>query len=355
MHKNSSLILPGLVDVHVHLREPGATQKEDFESGSKAAIAGGYTQIIDMPNNNPPTTTLHALEEKTRLAKNKIWCDVGFNFGATKQSIGYFKAVYKKVFGLKAYLGKTTGPLLIQKKEDKDSIFKHWQSPMPIMVHVNGKDIIEIIELAKKYKRRIHICHITSDQITYIKKAKNEGIKLTCEVTPHHLFLDKNDMSKLGPFGLMKPPLSQNNPDILWKNIDIIDMIATDHAPHTISEKKGKNPVFGVPGLETTLPLMLQAVQLKKLSLKKLTEMLSVNPRNIFHLPNQKNTYLEVNISKTYKLKEKKLYTKCGWTPFGELSGRGELIKVVLRNVVIFENGNFLNRPRGKIIYPQLT
>src|SRR3989344_7066137 len=109
---NSFLKLPGLTDVHVHLREPGATHKEDFESGTKAAVAGGYTQILDMPNNVPPIVTLRALDEKIKLAKGRIWCDVGFNFGGTKYSTRYFSKVYKKVFGLKTYMNQTTGTLL---------------------------------------------------------------------------------------------------------------------------------------------------------------------------------------------------------------------------------------------------
>lgn len=351
---NSSIIkLPGLVDVHVHLREPGATHKEDFESGTRAAVAGGYTQVLDMPNNTPPTTDPVAIADKIKLAKNRIRCDIGFNFGATRDAINSFGKISKEVFGLKVYMGKTTGPLLIEKDEDKQKIFEFWRSPLPIMVHVNGKQITEVIELAKKFKKRVHICHVTSDQIEFIRKAKEEGIKITCEVTPHHLFLNGNDLKKLGPFGMMKPPLTSNDPKILWSNLDVIDAIATDHAPHTKKEKAGKEPVFGVPGLETTLPLMLNAVFDGRLSFAKLIDMLATRPREIFQLPAQEETYILVDFSSSYNIGDKKLFTKCGWTPFSKLQGRGELKRVVLRGKKVFENGDFVGGPRGKIIKPQ--
>ena len=148
--KSNILRLPGLIDVHVHLREPGGEQKEDFETGTKAAVAGGYTQILDMPNNIPPTTTPQALDDKIARTKGRIWCDLGFNFGATRQSANYFKNIYQKAFGLKVYMNQTTGPLLIDKFADQDFIFKFWPSSLPIMVHAEGETIKIAIQLAKQ-------------------------------------------------------------------------------------------------------------------------------------------------------------------------------------------------------------
>src|SRR3989338_1887498 len=273
--KTSLLKLPGFTDVHVHLREPGNTQKEDFSTGTKAAIAGGYTQVLDMPNNTPPTTTHKDLNEKIKLATGKIWCDVGFNFGATKQSVRYFKQVSQKVFGLKVYMDQTTGQLLIENAPDRELIFKSWSSPLPIMVHAEDGTVDAAIGLARKYKRRLHICHVTANQMPSVKSAKKSGVPITCEVTPHHLFLDTGDLKTLGPLGMMKPPLiSKKEQELLWVHIDDIDIIATDHAPHTLDEKYDKSsPKFGVPGLETTLPLMLSAVSKDLLSIKRLVEM----------------------------------------------------------------------------------
>lgn len=354
MAKITSIIkLPPLVDVHVHLREPGGTQKEDFASGTQAAIAGGYTQILDMPNNTLPTITPKALDQKIKLARKRIWCDLGFNFGATAKSTHNFNKIAKIAFGLKIYMNHTTGPLLVEKNKDRDLVFKSWTSPLPIMVHAEGDTVLAAIKLAKKYKKSLHICHITYDQIRYIEKARKDSLNITCEVTPHHLFLNKNDVKKLGPLGIMKPALlSKRDQQNLWNKLDRIDMISTDHAPHTLEEKRSHPVPFGVPGLETTLPLMLTAVASGMITTKRVVEMTSTNPRKIFKLPDQLDTFVLVDFSKTYKIKDKKLFTKCAWTPFADLEGRGEIKRVVLRGKTVFEDGRFLGKPLGQVMYP---
>ncbi|MEK9146622.1 MAG: dihydroorotase [Patescibacteria group bacterium] len=354
MARNGRIIkLPGLVDVHVHLRQPGATQKEDFYSGTQAAVAGGYTQVLDMPNNKVPTVTSQSLAEKMNLARTRSWCDVGFNFGATTVSTEFFKKVQKRVFGLKVYMNHTTGPLLIEKLKDRDLIFKSWTSQLPIMVHAEGETIEVAIKLAKKYQRRLHVCHIVYDQIKTLQRARKEGLQISCEVTPHHLFLNKNDLKRLGPFGVMKPPLlSQKDQQKLWDNLDKIDMIATDHAPHTLEEKRSKPAPFGVPGLETTLPLMFTAIAQGKLTTQRLIEMMATNPRHIFKLPAQPDTYVLVDFTKTYKITARNFFTKCRWTPFEGMQGRGEIQKVAIRGKVVFADGKFVGRPQGQIIRP---
>lgn len=346
--------LPGLIDVHVHLREPGGTQKEDFETGTKAAIAGGYTQILDMPNNVPPTVSLSSLKNKMKRARTRIYCDVGFNFGATAQSTGEFSKVTNQAFGLKIYMSQTTGPLLVTKNKEREKIFKLWQSPLPIMVHAQGDLVERAIYLANKYKRTIHICHITSDQLHLIKKAKKTSLEISCEVCPHHLFLTQEDVKKLGPLGIMKPALlSKQDQQKLWDNIDQIDMIASDHAPHTLEEKFDQSePKFGVPGLETTLPLMLTAVAKKLLTIEKLILMTHTVPKKIFNLPNQPNTYVEVVTDKQYKLSNTTLFTKCGWSPFQGLKVNAKIVKTVIRGKTIFLNGKFIGKPQGKVMVP---
>lgn len=351
--ENGLLKLPGFADVHVHLREPGAVHKEDFFSGTRAAISGGYTQVLDMPNNNPPTVTPGNLAEKAGFARGRIWCDVGFNFGATADSCRFFKRIQKKVFGLKVYMNHTTGPLLVEKLEDCEFIFKSWVSSLPLMVHAEGETVETAIKLAKKYKRILHVCHVAFDQISVIEKARKAGLAISCEVAPHHLFLNKDNEKRLGPLAVMKPPLlSRQDQQRLWDNLDKIDMIATDHAPHTLAEKRSNHVPFGVPGLETTLPLMLGAVYQKRLKMDRLIEMLSSNPRKIFHLPAQPNTFVLVNFAKTYKISAKNFYSKCGFSPFEGIDGRGEVKKVVIRGKTIFENGKFVGKPQGKVIVP---
>lgn len=356
MSANTLLKLPGLVDVHVHLREPGGTHKEDFKSGTKAAIAGGYTQVLDMPNNIPPTDNLNALNYKIKKAQGKIWADIGFNFAANLNSVKFFRKIYKKAFGLKVYMNKTTGSLLIGKYKDREAIFKAWQGELPVMVHAEGTTVEIAIKLARKYHRRLHVCHVTYDQLKTIQKAKKLGVEITSEVCPHHLFLNSEDVKMLGPLGMMKPPLlSKKDQEKLWENLDKIEMVSTDHAPHTLEEKRDINsPKFGVPGLETTIPLMIKAVGEKRLTLKKLIELTAIKPREVFRLPVQENTYILVDPVKKYKISQKKLFTKCGWTPFGDLEGVGEVAKVVLRGKTVFENGKFIGKPSGKVIFPKV-
>ena len=354
--KSNLLRLPGLVDVHVHLREPGGMQKEDFETGTKAAVAGGYTQILDMPNNIPPTTTPQALNEKIARTENRIWCDLGFNFGAARQSAKYFKNIYQKAFGLKIYMNQTTGPLLVDKFADQDLIFKSWSGKLPIMVHAQDETVEIAIKLAKKYKKRIHICHTTTNQLGSIQKARKEGALITCEVCPHHLLLSRDDLKRLGPFGIMKPSLLSKADQLkLWDNLDLIDVISTDHAPHTQEEKYDQSsPKFGVPGLETALPLMLSAVGKGLLTFERLIALMSTNPKKIFSLPVQPDTFVEVDLSKKYKLSNKGLFTKCGWTPFMGMVGRGRVKKVVIRGETVFLDGKFVGSPQGKVIYPNI-
>ena len=346
--------LPGLIDVHVHLREPGATQKEDFYTGTQAAIAGGYTQILDMPNNQVPTVTPDTLREKIKLAAGKIWCDIGFNFGATANSAALFKQVASKICAIKIYMNLTTGSLLVDTQEDRELIFKLWTVDQPIIVHAEDEALEVAIKLAKKYHRRLHITHVLSSQIKLIENARSDKVDISCDVTPHHLFLNQNDIHRLGPLAIMKPSLlSKKDQQRLWDSLDKIDMISTDHGPHTLEEKFSlSGPPFGVPGLETTLPLMLFAVSNGLLSIDRLIEMTSLNPHRIFKLPPQPKTYVLVDASKTYTISDKNLFTKCGWTPFEGMEGRGIIKKAVLRGQTIFENGKFIGKPQGRIIRP---
>lgn len=253
-------------------------------------------------------------------------------------------------------MNRTTGPLLIKKAGDREQIFKSWTSKQPLLVHAEGETIEVAIKLAKKYKTKLHICHLTSDQLRSFLKAKSEGLVVTSEVTPHHLFLSKNDLYRLGPYGIMKPGLEdKRGQKKLWANLDKIDMISTDHAPHTIAEKSSQPTPFGVTGLETTLPLMLGAVWENKISLERFIDLTCSNPRRIFNLPNQPDTYVLVDSSKVFTICSKKLFTKCAWTPFEELTGRGEIVEVVIRGKLVFRNGKFTEKPSGQIIFPTST
>lgn len=357
--------LPGLVDVHVHLREPGATQKEDFETGTKAAIAGGYTLVLDMPNNPVATVSPEALQEKMDLAKGRIYADVGFHFGASSKSIQYFTAVKNKVFGLKVYMNQTTGDLLMEDDQTLEAVFAGWPKDMPVLVHAEGDTLQKAISLVKKFgnkpslplRGKLHVCHVSlKEEVELIRNAKREGLNLSCEVSCHHLFLTKDDVKKLGPYGMMKPPLeSKKDQEALWQALvgGTIDMIASDHAPHTKEEKEGEKPPFGVPGLETTLSLLLTAVNDGRLTLERLIELTSTNPRKVFGLPEQEETFVEVDMEENWIIDDKALQTKCGWTPFAGMKVTGKVKKVVLRGEMVFD-GQSIFGPFGKVL-PDLT
>lgn len=370
--------LPGLIDTHVHLREPGATQKEDFETGTKAAIAGGYTAVLDMPNNPEPTVSPDALDNKISLASGRIYCDVGFHFGANADSTQYFNQVKDKVFGLKVYMNHTTGTLLQEDPDVLDTIFSTWPDDKIIMVHAEDQTLKRAIGLARKHNNKLHVCHVSlASEISLIRQTKVDGLSITCEVTPHHLFLTQEDLGRLGGFGLMRPPLAtKEDQEALWEGIrdGTVDTIASDHAPHTKEEKNSPIPPNGVPGLETTLPLLLTALNEGRLTEDKLIQLTSANPRRIFSIPPQPDTFVEVDPtipyvfaegekessayvreaeeSSAYTLDPRPLYTKCGWTPFEGLRGKGKVERVVLRGEIVYDNGQVLEGPKGKVIYP---
>ena len=346
------ITLPGLIDVHTHLREPGATQKEDFETGTKAAIAGGYTAILDMPNNPIPTVNLETLEQKIRLATGRTYTDLGFHFGATPTNSQYFPTVKDQVFGLKVYMNHTTGDLLMEDMNALEEVFSKWMKGKPILVHAEGDTLQKAINLAKKHNQKLHVCHISLRQeIELIKQAKQEGLSISCEVSCHHLFLTADDVKRLGPYGMMRPPLSpKEDQQALWDNLDYIDMIASDHAPHTKQEKETPGKVVnGVPGLETSLPLLLNAVNQGRLTLERVIELTSTNPRKIFNIPEQPDTYVEVDPDIRYTINDKRLYTKCGWTPFAGMEVRGKIKRVILRGKVVFSEGQVLG-PFGQVL-----
>lgn len=348
----NNLIIPGLIDPHVHLRDPGQTHKEDFYTGTAAALAGGFTTILDMPNNKTPITTLKLLNEKIKIAKNKIVCDVGFHFGSLGDNISELKKIKQKVIGIKLYLSLTTGGFVIP-KEKVESIFKSWPKNKIILLHAEDDTLDFVISLSKKIKNKIHICHIsTAQDLKKIIKAKGEGIKISCGVTPHHLFLIQNDVKRLHGYGKMKPPL-QNKKDqkFLWKNLKFIDVIESDHAPHTIEEKRGEKPAFGVPGLETTLPLLLTAVSKKKLKINDIVRLCHINPAKIFNIKTNPKTKIEVDLNSSFIIHNSSLFTKCKWSPFEGMKVKGKVVRVFIRGKKVFENGKVLAKPgSGKTI-----
>jgi carbamoyl-phosphate synthase/aspartate carbamoyltransferase/dihydroorotase len=357
----ASLRLPGLIDAHVHLREPGGEHKEDLSSGTAAALAGGVTAVLDMPNTYPPVVDARGLAAKKEAAGARARCDVGFYVGAARTNAADAAALAGQAVGLKIYLDQTYGPLRLQDPEAPPgqglaallAHFRTWPRGRPIAVHAEGLSAAMAIGLARSFGRRLHLCHVSlATEMALIRAAKKTGADLTCEVTPHHLFLTDADARALGGYGSVKPPLAtKTDVAALWANLDAVDCIATDHAPHTRAEKEGDAPPPGMPGLETMLPLLLTAVARGRLSLERLVALTHDGPRRIFGLAAQPETWVEVDGQDCYVLGADNLQTKCGWTPFQGMAVKGRVRRVVLRGRVAFEEGRALAEPgSGRVI-----
>ena len=351
-----ALTIPGLIDVHVHMREPGAEQKEDFDTGTAAALAGGFTAIVDMPNNpGAPTISERALKDKMDRARKKLRCDVGFHFGGTPASTADFDRLESLVFGLKVYLDTTTGDLLVDRLDETRKVFDAWPDTRPLLVHAEDTTVAAVLGLIAVRPRRIHFCHISlAAEIREIRAAKEMGLPVTCEVTPHHLFLSEEDAASLGAYGVMKPPLRpRTDVDALWKNIDVIDVLATDHAPHTNAEKQAIPAPYGVPGLETALPLMLEAVAAGRLSLERVVDLMRGAPARIFGVPIDAGSEVEIDVNGSWRIDRRQLRTKCGWTPFDGMRVRGRVLRVRLRGRLALEGDEILAAPgSGHILRP---
>lgn len=350
----SIITLPGLTDVHTHLRVPGGEHKEDFFTGTAAALAGGITTTLAMPNTSPPLTTPTTLAQTRQKAQRAIVCDVGLFAGASPEQIGLLPQLAPLSVALKIYLNDTFGPLRVEDLPTLLACFQTWPRARLIAMHAEGPNVAIGLGLAAAYRRPVHFCHISRrDEIELIAAAKKQGLPVTCEVTPHHLFLTQADTHRLGPLADMRPRLaSQTDVDALWRHLPAtIDCVATDHAPHTLAEKQSPNPPPGVPGLETSLPLMLTAVAEKRLTIERLIELMSTNPRRIFNLPSQPDTRVEVDPQARYTLSNDGLQTKCGWSPFLGRQVTGRVRRVVLRGADAFADGRIVARPgSGKIV-----
>ncbi|CAN8001699.1 unnamed protein product [Ixodes hexagonus] len=346
--------LPGLIDVHVHLREPGACHKENFASGTAAALAGGFTLVCAMPNTKPPLCDSAALALCQQVAKAGARCDYALFAGASPTNAEEVLSLASSVVGLKMYLNDTFGPLCMDSVSDWLKHFEKWPKNVPLCCHAEGRTTAAVILLASLHGRPIHICHVArEEEILIIKRAKEQGHEVTCEVTPHHLFLTAEDVSPAAPGkGAVKPPLvTARDQKALWDNIDVIDCIATDHAPHTLEEKMDENAPPGFPGLETALPLMLTAVAEGRLTMEAstngsaLVKKMYHNPKQIFNLPVQPDTYIEVDLDEEWTIPEAPPYSKACWTPFAGRKVRGQVRRVVVRGEVAFVDGQVLVEP----------
>ena len=332
--------LPAAIDPHVHLRDPGGTHKETFLAGTSAALAGGYWCVLDMPNNKPPIADLDVLAAKERAAAEAV-CDYGFWWGGTEGNVGLLGEAAWRCVGMKLYMTHTFGPLLVEDPAALAHLFRVWPAYKPIAVHAEGSAMLAAILLGRLYGKRVHICHVSQAwQIAAIRKAKEQEFRVTCEVTPHHLFLTEADAARLGSLGQMRPPLgTREDQQALWDNLDVIDMLATDHAPHTLSEKRSGNPPPGVPGLETALPLMLSAVGEGRLTMEKLADMMHGAPARTFGLKPPPETHVMAETSVRAEIRGSEMQMLCKWTPFEGMAVTARVVETRVRGARAWADG----------------
>ncbi len=369
-------ILPGLIDAHVHLREPGGEHKEDFTTGTCAALAGGVTTVLAMPNTNPPIIDHATFEEAAARAAAKAVCDYGLYIGATPHNAEEAAALSGQAVALKMYIGSSTGDLLVDRFAAQIAHFEMYPTHRVIAIHAEDEEAVQyyaargqhrppicaglatayILALAEQTGHRVHICHVsTAYELALIRDARRRGLHVTCEVTPHHLFLTTEDWARLGSLGKVNPPLrTPEEVAALWALCEEVDLIATDHAPHTLAEKRGATPPSGLPGLETMLPLLLNAVHEGRLTLPDVARWTAQRPAEVFGLARKGRiavgydadlTLVDLRIEWT--IRNEGLYTRCGWTPFAGRSVRGRVVQVYRRGQLVFANGRVLAEPGG--------
>lgn len=378
-------ILPGLIDMHVHLRDPGLLEKEDFSTGTQAAAKGGVTTVIDMPNTNPPTVTSQALEEKRKIAEKKSFVNYGFFFGFTGHNEKEIKLA-PNIAGVKVYLGSTTGnlflkdPHLIEKlftlgkfiivhAEDEHIIreraehFKDLEDPcvhslirMPLAAYEATKTILH---LAKKHGAQVHITHVsTSEEVNELRKFKNT--RVSADLTPHHLYLTKAAYAERGNFVKVNPPLrTKKDRKALWQGLKdgTIQAIASDHAPHTKVEKEQKYSLApaGAPGLETMLPLLLDSVNHGELMLREVAKLTSENPARLLRIKGKGRIeagfdadLVVVDMNKEMEVGSQGFFTKCNWSPFSGWKLKGWPVMTTINGKIVFEDGKITAAPEGK-------
>lgn len=382
-------LIPGIIDDQVHFREPGLTHKETIETGSRAAIAGGITSFIEMPNTNPQTTTIEKLDEKFELARNTSYANYSFMFGGTNDNLEeILKVDPKKTAALKLFLGSSTGNMLVDDAKVLEQIFL--KSPLMIAVHCEdeatiqknlaecveryGEDIpIELhskirseeacyisssraVALAKKTGARLHVFHISTEKELKLfdNKLPLKDKKITAEVCIHHLWFNDSDYKNKGTFIKWNPAIkTKKDQDALLKALlnDQIDVIATDHAPHTKEEKKDvytKAPSGG-PLVQHALPAMLQLHHQEKISLEKIVEKMCHNPAILFQIEKRgfiregyKADLVLIDLNSPWAVQPSNTVYKCGWSPFDGVTFKSRVTHTFVNGNLVYNNFKFM-------------
>jgi len=386
-----NIILPGLIDAHVHMRDPGLTYKEDFRTGTIAAAAGGFTTVLDMPNTKPPTNTVKAFKDKMKIAEGKSIVDFGLHAGADNpeqiMELAALKPASFKIFmdlfdddslmnffseisNLPEINGSKT--IVSLHAEDMEIINRYTQMKkseenLNPMVYANARPplaeevaVSKAILMAKEFDLKIHVCHAsTKKSLNLIKRAKVDGCNITSEITPHHLFLDSRYLEQFGNFAKTNPPLRSVDNKINLIDLYNADIIGTDHAPHTITEKEENiwEAPPGIPGLETALPLILTKINRGKISFEELKRLLCENPAGIFNLKNKgyikegmDADFVVVDMDKESIINPENFYSKAHYSPFSNHKVQGMPIMTILRGKIVMDDGEVFET-NGKFIH----
>lgn len=364
------LVMPGIIDVHTHMRDPGITYKEDFATGSRACAKAGVTTFYDMPNTIPTTTTLENLLKKKKLASEKAIVNFGFHFGGSKNdNVEEIKKVLSsgEANTVKIFMNVTTGEMLIEDDEILKKVFKNSKL---VLVHAENEMIDKAIELNKNCGKGLYVCHIPSEnelkKVINAKKNNELNTKehpIYAEVTPHHLFLNteiRESTERNKMLLRMKPELREKSDnEFLWEAINRgeIDTIGTDHAPHLISEKLEKI-TFGMPGVETSLALMINAFNEGRISLEMIQKLMCENPAKIMKIEKrgklEEGFFADIIVVDTQKewivAVDDTIESKCGWTPYENWELKGKNILTIVNGEIVYENGKINNIHKGKEI-----
>ena len=382
------LVLPGCIDTQVHFREPGSTDAEDLHTGSRAAVVGGITGVFEMPNTNPPTSNKKEFQNKLNLAKNRMYCNYAFYFGATPnnhEELANSKNL-EGCCGVKLFAGSSTGTLLVDKEKDIEKVFEN--TSKIVSVHSEDEEILnlrkklrekgnvlshqiwrneesaisstrKIVKIAKRLNKKAHILHVTTkEEVDFL--SQNKG-NITFEITPQHLTLISPECyQKLGTFAQMNPPLrDKSHYDRLWYAVrnNYNETIGSDHAPHLKENKQKEYPdsPSGMPGVQTLLPVMLNHVNEGKLKLEQLVSLLCENPSKIFDIQNKgyikkdfDADFTIIDLNKVIEIKNEKIESKCGWSPFDGYKFKGTPVATIINGEIKMKNGKLLGDPSGK-------
>lgn len=383
-------ILPGVIDSHVHFREPGLTHKEDIGTGSAGAILGGVTTIFDMPNTKPPTLTLENLKEKLDLAKGRSWCDYAFFLGASPDNVDQLGEWEKTpgCAGIKVFMGASTGNLLLEGDELLRQVLRKTQRMIAIHAedearlrerkaisesgkvadHPNWRDAqsallatIRAVHLAKETGHKVHILHVTTaEEVGFLSQQQDFA---SFEITPQHLTLAAPDCyERLGNLAQMNPPIrSLHHQKALWDAIDNgwAATLGSDHAPHSLEEKAKPYPQSpsGFPGVQTLLPIMLNHVNNGKLSLEQLVRLTSFNPAKIFKIQHKGEILLDFDadlvlcdLKAEKTLSNLQIMSRCGYTPFDGMKVKGGVVATLLRGQIVMMDGEIIGDPQGLVV-----